>query len=163
MFYDTRWNKLPDVRLTFDLPPGWNILESQADGRLLAQRDGAELALAVDPLRLPPTSGADGDAALVGRADPASIRAGRRSRGQTSCGWPFELIEVAVIVQGQLVEARIVILFEFLHRVCALRFGASLPATLTTFHPEIMAIIGSARPDWDGASPVTISELWAPP
>jgi hypothetical protein len=143
-------------------PEGWRLVDDRDDGGARWQRDDGSVVLEVTPLEL---RGEDDAAwrrrAVVEGADPADVRVGRTSVERAASGWPMEVIEVAVVEGERLLEARLVVLFVFLQHRTALRFRAREPAALTAHHPEVMAILGSAGPDWSSDELLALSELWS--
>jgi len=149
------------MRTRCELSADWVVDEDPATGAARARSKIAELEIEIDPLRPRAAPGTGRDAAIRGATPPVAIRIGRTSSGQTRDGWPYELVEATVVEDGRLVEARLVVLLDFLQRVSALRIRARSEATLAEHRAALVSIIESARPDWRGEA-VALSELWAP-
>lgn len=142
-----------------EFPSTWQVEPRRADGFVRATSPGADCYVEVDPLDLPTRERQQLPDPILGSTRSDAVRIGARSIGATKAGWRYELVEVAVVEDGRLVEARLVILLSFLERLGALRFGAADPSVLKTRHAEIMAMIESARPDWNGAEVVAIADF----
>jgi hypothetical protein len=145
------------MRTSITIPKGWIRLTDAILGR-----DGADVVVELDPLRVRPSDRNAFDRnAVVGSSDPSTVRVLRRAKARTRHGWPAELLEAVVVEKEQVVEARLVVVLDFMQRLGVMRARARPPELFVAHRAEVLEMMDSARPRWSDGAVIAVKQLWA--
>jgi len=162
------------MRLSLTFPstsPTWTFKEGPNDqlAAILGGGGGAlpELVITYGPIIVRPDEPrpwmeqtARGD---VPRESKVTI--GRTGEGVTAVGWPLRFVEAEVVnARGELTEVRLCAFYTFMEHASVAIVRAANRAGMEAHGKAVLAILGSARPDWTG-EPACLAEVWdlAPP
>ncbi len=88
------------------------------------------------------------------------IEIGRMIEHRTRSEWPFRLVEATVMTpQGEVVEARLCALYNFMEHGAVAIARAQDRASMETHGKAILAILEGGRPDWRG-QPICLADAW---
>jgi hypothetical protein len=145
------------MRTMITIPEGWIRLSDAILGR-----DGADVVVELEPLRFRPADRNKFERdAVVGSSDPQSVRVLRRTRARTRHGWPAEVLEAMVVEREQPVEARLVVVLDFMQRLGVMRARIRPAHQFRAHRAEVLEMMDSARPRWNDGAVIAVKQLWA--
>lgn len=156
------------MRLSLAVPEGWEKQQGPNE-QYLAICHGSdgnpELVMTYGGLVLLP----DEQAPWIERAARsdaevgAIIKLGPPSSGETTDGWPMQMVEAQVLAPKteQLLEVRLCVFYAFLEHAAVCIVRAPSPSLFEKHRETLIAMMKSGRPDWKrSGQPACLDDFW---
>jgi tetratricopeptide (TPR) repeat protein len=156
------------MQLSLSLPEPWQVKHAPGNRHLaiLPGADGKpDLIVTFGALTLLPDEQRPWIEQTLASDVPsgARIKLGRSLDAETDTGWPMRIVEAQVLAprSDDLIEHRVCAFYAFLEHAGVAMVRAGNRARLDAAGPTVMAMFGSARPDWSTpGQPASLADFW---